>query len=195
MKTTTWEQYNKGRYVDAVKMTRFALDHLGTSEEIYEAIGTPLISRTDLALSGYITSSYKKANPEWKDSHGADDIIRFGVRDTQGLLFPYLSKKTTRESALAFLHHDRTMGHLALAALRTEESFGNLVRQVERDTTISPTATHVELPFGTTAQESGCPAAAIGKDRKPTREFVDLSILSGEVLIEALGHHGRFKDD
>ncbi|HMS93509.1 MAG TPA: hypothetical protein PKD28_03920 [Candidatus Saccharibacteria bacterium] len=194
MKATTWEHYNKDRYVDAVKITRFALDHLGSSGEIYEAIGHPLVSRTDSALSRHITISYREANPDYEDNHGADDIIRFGVRDTQGLLFPYLSRKTSRESALAFLHHDRTMGHLAIAALRTEESFEDLVRQVERDTAINPAAAHIELPFGIAPQEHGCPAAAIGKDRKPTKEFIDLSILSGEVLIEALDHHGRFTD-
>lgn len=192
MKTTQREHYNKDRYVDAVKMTRFALDHLGSSKEIYETIGQPLVSRTDYALSHHITASYKEANPDWKDPHGADDIIRFGVRDTQGLLFPYLSRKTSRESALAFLHHERTMGHLAIAALRTEESFENLVRHVERDATIDPGATHIELPYGIAPQESGCPAAAIGKNHQPTKEFVDLSTLSGEVLIEALDHHGRF---
>ena len=194
MKAMPWERYNKNRYVDAVKMTRFALDHLGSSEEIYATIGQPLVSRTDVTLSNHIATSYKEAHPTWEDTHGAGDIIRFGVRDTQNLLFPYLSIKTSRESALAFLHHDRTMGHLALAALRTEESFENLVRQVGQDKTISPAAAHIELPFDASPQERGCPAAAIGRDRKPTEEFINLSILSGEVLIEALNHHGRFTE-
>ena len=194
MKAVSWERYNKDRYVDAVRMTRFALDHLGSSEEIYTAIGQPLVSRTDVALSSHITTSYKEAHPAWEDTHNAGDIIRFGVRDTQNLLFPFLSKKTSRESALAFLHHDRTIGHLALAALRTEESFENLVKQVEQNKTINPAAAHITLPFDATPQERGCPAAAIGKDRKPTKEFIDLSIFSGEVLIEALDHHGRFTE-
>ena len=194
MKAMPWERYNKNRYVDAVKMTRFALDHLGSSEEIYATIGQPLVSRTDSALSWHIINSYREANPDWKDRHDAGEVIHDGVRDTQGLLFPYLSRKTSRESALTFLHHDRTMGHLALAALRTEESFENFIKQIERDTKINPAAAYLEFSSSIAPQERGCPAAAIGKDRKPTKEFFDLSILSGEVLIEALDHNGRFTD-
>lgn len=188
----TWETYNKARYVDAVKMTRFALTQLGSSSRIYTDIGQPLVSRTDTALSHHIVGSYKGANPDWTDEHKADDIIHFGVRDTQALLFPHLAKRPSKEAALSFLHHERTMQHLALAALRTEDSFEGLVRRVERDQHINPDALHLTLPAGVTPQSNGCPAAAVGQDRKPTKEFIDLSLLSGEVLIEALDHNGRF---
>ncbi len=192
---STWEKYNKPRYVDAVKLTRFAMTRLGTSRDIYAAIGQPLVSRTDSALSHHITSSYQQENPDWHDEYGASDIIRYGVRDTQSLLFPYLSQRPSRESALDFLHHEHTMRQLAMAALQKEESLERLIRWAQRGTDVDPTIPSLEFPFHVgIPQPYGCPAAAIGNDNTPTKEFVDLSLLSGEVLIEALDHHGHFPE-
>ena len=185
--------YNLERYTDSVKVVRFAAATLGEPDEIYEAIQRPLISRTSSALSGFIMSQYKEHNPEWHDQHGVRDIVIAGVRDTQSLLDPYLRKIELKDDALRFLHHERTLHHLAIAAIRTEESLGGLISRTERSNAIRPDAEYLEPVEPLQPQAHGCPAAHVGKAQKPSKEFTDLSMLSGEVLIEALTHHGRLR--
>jgi hypothetical protein len=79
---------------------------------------------------------------------------------------------------------------LALAALRSEESLSGLIRYIKQ-----PQSAHDFLPAPSlpNANETiGCPAAALGRDKQPSKEFVDFTILSGSVLIAALDHHDRF---
>lgn len=187
------EGYNLERYTDSVKVVRFATANLGESDEIYEAIQRPLISRTSGALSGFIMSQYKEHNPEWHDQHEVRDIVHAGVRDTQSLLDPYLRKIELKDDALRFLHHERTLHHLAIAAMRTEESLGGFISQTERSTVIQPDAEYLKPVVSLQPQTHGCPAARIGNTQKPSKEFADLSMLSGEVLIEAFAHHGRLR--
>ena len=189
----TWEHYNRDRYVDAVKVTRFALSRLGTPRDIYADMHQPRVSRVSRTLGTHIIQSYRGEHPDWKDPHQAGDIIYFGVIDTHNLLHPYLSRASSRESAMNILHHERTMRHLALAARRRETEFNGLVRRVEVATLGLPIdPPHFKTPEGTTAQTNGCPAASIGDDEAPTKEFVDFSLFSGEVLIEAIDHHKLF---
>ena len=186
-----WKRYDKLRYADTARIAHFARTELGSSEELYEAIKRPLVSRTASTLGSHIMSTYHDRHPNWVDSHDSETTVQAGVRDTQDLLYPYLSKTGTRESALRFLNHEHTIRAISLVALRTEESLTNLIAQLEHAHVRVPRDEGLVFPFPVTAQQHGCPAAAVGESKEPSKEFVGLARLSGEVLIEALVHNGH----
>jgi hypothetical protein len=185
-------RYDIARYADAVHVVRHAVEQYGDRpDETYRKIGAPLVSRLDGALTFEIISSYATAHPEWDElTHRVPAVIRNGIHDTNELLYPHLSMQPNREAAERFLRHERTQAHLALAALRSEESLSGLIRYIKQ-----PQSAHDFLPAPSlpNANETiGCPAAALGRDKQPSKEFVDFTILSGSVLIAALDHHDRF---
>lgn len=190
-----WSRYDKNRYAETAKITRFATDELGSASDIYAAMKRPLVSRAASTLSGYILSRYRDTNPSWTDETNAQITITNGIVDIDNILFPFLSKRPSKESALAFLHHEHTTKMLGLTAIRDEGSLQELINRISTDpTTGSNMGESLVLPFSISAQSAGCPAAAVGKDMQPSKEFIGLTHLTGEVLIEALDHHGRFPD-
>jgi hypothetical protein len=182
---------NRGNYREAQKLIAYAVSI--DTDDIYEEAGKPLPSRLAPAVTGAV--AHRVTENGLNIASGDNDIreyLKSGVEDIHSAIHPYLWKQPSYESALEFIHHDRTAQAIAVLALRSEEAMDNIIRDLDKDPYGQRLhAPYLKLPYGTEPAPhlGGCPAASFSETEPLNPVFKKFVHWSGRLVLASLVHH------